>query len=465
MLIFLKRFLTAFFVRGIALPLWLLLRFVFYKILVKSYKYYLTFLSRMGWTGFRNSSFFFFVRQKAAHAVVVVLVIILVFVNLTNRARAGFGADTAGKTILSGLVAGEFDSSDGGQLIEDTADVAADLAPGQQSYLDNIPAADNQPAADIAPSETGNSSILGQEGGVSAGPDLASPEESTNEAKPERTETVQYTVQPGDTISSIAGEFGVSINTILWENNLTPTSTIRPGDTLAILPVSGVTYTVSRGDTLASIAQKYNTNIDQIAEANKIADTDSLSAGEKLIIPGGRKTSADNSGSQSGASSNSSNNQESSNNGNENNGNESPAPKSGLEMIKDLIKPPAEKVESGGKMAWPTVGYRITQYYSWRHRAIDIANKIGTPIYAAADGVVVVAGWGTGYGNHIDIDHGGGLKTRYAHMSKFYVGVGDHVKKGEVIGAMGSTGWSTGPHVHFEVMVGSEKYNPLNYLR
>ena len=120
---------------------------------------------------------------------------------------------------------------------------------------------------------------------------------------------------------------------------------------------------------------------------------------------------------------------------------------------------------AGNKMNWPTVGHRITQYYTWKHYAVDIANKTGTPIYAADSGEIEVAGWGTGYGNQILIDHGGGKKTRYGHMSKFYVKKGDKVTKGQAIGEMGSTGWSTGPHLHFEVIINGVKQNPLNYIK
>jgi murein DD-endopeptidase MepM/ murein hydrolase activator NlpD len=116
-------------------------------------------------------------------------------------------------------------------------------------------------------------------------------------------------------------------------------------------------------------------------------------------------------------------------------------------------------------MAWPTQGHRITQYYSWRHHGLDIANKTGTPLYSSDAGRVQYAGWSNGYGNNVIIDHGGGKQTRYAHLSKFYCNTGDSVAKGETIGAMGNTGWSTGPHLHFEVIINGTKYNPLNYIR
>ena len=160
--------------------------------------------------------------------------------------------------------------------------------------------------------------------------------------------------------------------------------------------------------------------------------------GQKLIIPGGRKIYTASSQTARGASAGS---------------------------ITDLFKPENLKSIVSNKLAWPTVGARITQYYSWRHHAIDVANKTGTPIYATDAGVIEVAGWGTGYGNQIVIDHGGGRKSRYAHMSKFYVKKGQAVKKGQVIGAIGSTGRSTGPHLHFEYIINGVKYNPLNYLK
>ncbi|PIR93373.1 hypothetical protein COT99_00905, partial [Candidatus Falkowbacteria bacterium CG10_big_fil_rev_8_21_14_0_10_43_10] len=103
--------------------------------------------------------------------------------------------------------------------------------------------------------------------------------------------------------------------------------------------------------------------------------------------------------------------------------------------------------------------------YNWSHHAVDIANKIGTAIYAADAGTVEYAGWGSGYGNQIVIDHGGGKKTRYAHASKLFVSKGDTIAKGQTIAAMGSTGWSTGPHLHFEVIINGGKLNPLDFIK
>lgn len=124
-------------------------------------------------------------------------------------------------------------------------------------------------------------------------------------------------------------------------------------------------------------------------------------------------------------------------------------------------------------MIWPTAARRITQYFGHyrggsRHTGVDIAGPIGTAIYAADDGVVALSGWNSGgYGNMVLIDHGGGIYTRYGHASKLLVRAGDAVKRGDVIALIGSTGHSTGPHLHFEVMTGNphNRKNPLEYVR
>lgn len=257
----------------------------------------------------------------------------------------------------------------------------------------------------------------------------------------ERQAIVHYLVQNGDTVSSIARRFGLSVNTILWSNNLSAYSLIRPGDELIILPYNGITYTVKSGDTISKISARYEIDGEKITAANGIGD--SLKIGQQLIIPGGKKIT------ERVAASTPRNTYT-----------------SGLSAIKNLIKSPTVK-STGAKMAWPTSGNRLTQYFSWRHNGVDIANKVGTPIYAAEAGIVEIAagGWNGGYGNTILINHGGGKKTRYGHLSKLFVGVGDEVERGENIGTMGSTGRSTGSHLHFEVIINKTRYNPLNYIK
>lgn len=251
----------------------------------------------------------------------------------------------------------------------------------------------------------------------------------------ERVRIETYIVEEGDTISTLAEEFEVSVETILVENNLSVRAYIRPGDVLKILPVDGVSHAVRKGDTLAKIALTYGGEVEKIVLANRLAGQDDLVVGEVVVIPGGKKP-----------------------------------------VVRRLVRPrefvsrdipkPLSRMVTGAGFLWPMPSRRITQYFRWRHAGIDIADKAGTAIYAAEDGVVREAGWNRGgYGLQVVVDHGGGLSTRYAHSSKLYVAPGMQVKKGDVIAVVGSTGRSTGPHLHFEVMVGGVRVNPFRYVR
>ena len=412
-------------------------RFLFYKVLVRLYRLYLGTIKRLGWSGnLKNKSFAFFVNQKLIHAAVAGLTIFFVIFNLTQKTQAVSPEEMTGKTFLSEIISNEFSESD--QLIEEYFDEEAAITPVQQTYLDNLTAVKVQPTAEMTTPEEG---ALFEEapGNIQGGEAIVKPglAATTKGVRP-RENIIDYQVLTGDSVSTIAAQFGVSVNTILWENNLTAYSLIRPGNILKILPLTGLTHSVKRGETMAAIAAKYGVEQNTILEANKLGSAELLATGRKLIIPGGRKIIA--AASQTAKS----------------------APAA---SITDLFKPENLKSVVSNKLAWPTVGARMTQYYSWRHHAVDIANKIGTPIYACDAGVIEVAGWGTGYGNQIVVNHGGGKKSRYAHLSKFYVVKGQAVKKGEAIGAMGSTGNSTGSHLHFEYIINNIKYNPLNYLK
>ena len=129
--------------------------------------------------------------------------------------------------------------------------------------------------------------------------------------------------------------------------------------------------------------------------------------------------------------------------------------------------PAAAPSGNPGGLQWPVSG-PVTSPFGWRwgrmHEGIDIAVSSGTPVHAAASGTVIYAGWMSGYGNLVAIDHGGGLSTAYGHNTSVAVAVGQHVNQGEVIAYSGSTGHSTGPHVHFEVRVGGSPVDPLGYL-
>lgn len=240
---------------------------------------------------------------------------------------------------------------------------------------------------------------------------------------------IVYTVKKGDTLSEIAEEFDISTNTIRWENNISGQK-IRIGQKLNILPVTGVRHIISKGDTLSGIAVKYDAEIEDILIFNGLSKIDILKRGEKLIIPNG-VIKAVVFYSKSSSSS---------------------------------IKTSSSFSVQSGYYIRPAIG-RITSPYGSRragfHYGVDIGNKRGTSIVAAASGKVIKvvnyckegrSSCGGRYGNYITIQHANGTKTRYAHLGSVLVSTGQQVSQGQLIGKMGNTGRSTGPHLHFEVI-------------
>ncbi len=221
-----------------------------------------------------------------------------------------------------------------------------------------------------------------------------------------------YVVRGGDTLSTIAKMFRVSVNTIVWANDLRGT-TIKPGQTLVILPISGVKHNVVKGDTLQSIAKKYKADIEDILSYNNLTLSSKLSLGEEIIIPDGEVASS--------------------------------APTYAAQGTNTTV--------SSGYYGRPLQGGRRTQDVHG-HNGIDFGAPVGTPVLASASGKVIIArssGYNGGYGLYIVISHSNGTQTLYAHLSYLNVSVGDDVSKGQVIGKVGNTGRSTGPHLHFEV--------------
>ena len=282
-----------------------------------------------------------------------------------------------------------------------------------------------------------------------------------------RTKTEQYSVQEGDTISTIARRFGVNVGTILWANNLTVRSTIRPGSSLKIPPVSGVLHTIKKGDTLKKIASTYDASEEEINAFNKLSEGATLAIGEEIMIPDGtppeintpiaiRKPAASNIRPDVPIA---------------RIANKAADVYQELTGQTDTRQKPAdivtsEESQATTKLLWPTKQRIINQYYGWKHTGLDIEGDYVDPVYASADGVVEVSGWNSGgYGLQIVINHGNGTKTRYAHNSKMYVKVGDPVKRGEVIAMVGTTGRSTGTHLHYEVYIANKRVNPLPYIR
>ena len=236
-----------------------------------------------------------------------------------------------------------------------------------------------------------------------------------------------YVVRKGDSISQIAEMFDVSVSTVLAANDLKKGDTIVEGEVLVILPISGIEHTVTKGQTLASIAKTYKVEISDITSYNGISEDAKLAIGDELLIPGGEMTEE---------------------------GGE-PSVNLGTSVVNDqnyYATHPIQGLASYFINPLPT-GRKTQGLHGPGHRGIDIGAPSGTPIYAAASGIVLIAktGWSGGYGNMTIIQHPNGTKTLYAHMSKLGTTTGASVSQGQVIGYVGSTGKSTGPHLHFEV--------------
>lgn len=277
-------------------------------------------------------------------------------------------------------------------------------------------------------------------------------EQSIQNTSGDRTEIIEYTVQSGDVIGSIAEKFGVSVRTILWANDLSYTSFIRPGDKLKILPVSGVLHTVKSGDTIGEIANRYDADIEDILEFNNISRGGNISIDEKLVIPDGEKPNRSTNDQEDTSQTQVAKQEE---------------PEQEENKFRQVSAPPSTAQSSNAGYIWPTSVHRITQYFGWRHTGLDIAGPVGTPLYAARPGRVVRSrcGWNGGYGCYVILDHGDGIRTLYAHASRLLVSTGQRVQQGDVLAKMGSTGRSTGPHIHFEVRVNGSRQNPLKYIR
>ena len=228
-----------------------------------------------------------------------------------------------------------------------------------------------------------------------------------------------YVVREGDNLSQIASMFNVSVNTIIWSNDINRGGKITPGQTLVILPISGVKYEVKKGDTVKSIAKKLGSDADEIIRFNDLPASGQLAEGQTIIVP---------------------------------NGEIAPAPST---------KPGSKSNPVHGANGPYYAGYYLRPIDGGRksqglhgYNGVDLADTCGTPVMASASGDVIISregGWNGGYGNYVVISHSNGTQTLYSHLSSNIVSAGWHVVKGQVIGYIGSTGKSTGCHVHFEV--------------
>jgi len=245
--------------------------------------------------------------------------------------------------------------------------------------------------------------------------------------KPKNSTISIYVVREGDTLNEIAELFGVKPSTILWANDLPRSATLKVGQRLTILPVTGVKHTVKKGDTLASIAKKYSADAAEIASFNGV-DESALAVGLEIIIPNGEIAAP---------------------------------PAAPTKKNTSSLAVTIGGTSKSGYFAAPLARYIKSQGIHG-YNGVDLAAAIGTPIMAAAEGDVIVAkgsGYNGGYGGYVVIQHNNGSQTLYAHQSRVAVSVGDHVSRGETIGYVGSTGRSTGAHLHFEIRNGGR--NPF----
>lgn len=240
-----------------------------------------------------------------------------------------------------------------------------------------------------------------------------------------------YTVREGDTLGQIAEMFGISPNTIRWANDIDVKGTVKPGQELIILPISGIKHKVVKGDTFASIAKKYKADAREISLFNGIEEAEVLVAGTEIIIPNGEEEQAT------------------------------------VVAKKPTTKGAPSKEAPSGYYIKPVKGIK-TQGVHDRYKAIDIGAKTGTPIWAMASGRVIVVkpttAYNGGYGGLVIIGHDNGTQTLYAHLSRIDVKQGQSINQGDVLGAVGSTGRSTGPHLHVEIRTGNSGINGLSIL-
>ncbi|MFB5083156.1 peptidoglycan DD-metalloendopeptidase family protein [Symbiobacterium thermophilum] len=258
----------------------------------------------------------------------------------------------------------------------------------------------------------------------------AEPEEEQPKPK-----VITYTVVEGDTIEDIAHRYGVSTETLLYINDMYADDILHIGQELLIPTMDALVYTVVEGDTMWGVADAFDADFDAIVAANPDVNADALQPGDILFVPGG-----------------------------------TPPSRRTMVASRGGSRTPAA---TGTFDIWPVWG-GVTDWFGWRvhpvtgvwhlHDGIDLDAPTGTPVAAVASGTVTTAGWLGGYGYAVKVDHGDGIMTMYAHLSQVAVSVGEWVETGEIIGYSGSTGNSTGPHLHFTVLVWGEPVDPWGWL-
>lgn len=250
------------------------------------------------------------------------------------------------------------------------------------------------------------------------------------EKAPEAPKPVTYTVREGDTLWNIARNFGTDEGTLAALNPDIDPDLIQPGTELKVLAnFSGAVYVVQAGDTLDGVAREFSVSVEAIARANQIGNINELRPGQTLVLPGGRRTVRNT-------------------------------------VVASRSSGASARTAAAGYI-WPLTGVITSEFgprWGTTHPGLDIAAPSGTPVVAARAGRVVLSAWDGNYGLSVVLDHGDGTRTRYAHASMLLVQVGQWVEQGAPVIRVGSTGFSTGPHLHFEVIINGTPVNPKNYL-
>ena len=239
---------------------------------------------------------------------------------------------------------------------------------------------------------------------------------------------INYAIENGDNLAAIAKHFQIDIDDLAFANNIDDESeTLRTGQTLLIPPGLGALYFVKDGDTVAGVAKKFKVDQAVIMSYNRLYfEPEHFAPGQLIFVPGG----------------------------------EVPA-------MKRITAPrsipiPGQLPARTGQLSWPVSGI-VTQLFWWGHTGVDLAAPYGTPIKSSDDGVVVATGWVAVGGLRVCVQHAGGMQTCYYHTSAVYVTPGQTVVRGQVLAAIGMTGVTTGPHVHWEVKINGAFVNPLSY--
>lgn len=291
-----------------------------------------------------------------------------------------------------------------------------------------------------------------------------------------------YRVRPGDTLQGVASRYGISVLDLVSANpSLESLDRLVAGSVLYIpRKAKGLVVSLPEGQTLVDLAVRFGLSPVAVARANGVKDPLDLKPGDLVLLPGiqakttyQRLLAKQEAERQARLEAERRRQEELRRLAEERRKQQALAQQRTRQVQQAQTQRPQVRRVSyqEGAMRWPLSGFRITTYFGQRgafqryHTGIDLAAPYGTPIVAAKAGQVEVAGWSSvGYGFHVVLDHGGGVETLYAHMSRIAVRAGQWVEAGQVIGYVGSTGWSTGPHLHFEVRVGGVARNPLAYL-